>query len=397
MSKYKVLWFDDECATLEIISEEAMNNDIELVGYANADEGLQELELNNWLYDAIVVDGLFFKSAGQVGDALDDEAFGMVAKRLGNLKAEGMVIPWFILSGNPSFVKEKNKFVSVLADKEFGNGKVYDKNKDEDTLELWAEIKQACANIDQSIIRHTHAKVFEVCTEKYVGEKAGKDLLRIIGKQDVQDINDYFNKLRHIVDDLFIAFSKHDLLPYEFVNPSVSLNPTSKFLSGYMEKGFTLNESSYLPKVISDNIRGILEVLQPASHRSYIDEHVQFTNTPYLFNSILYRLMDTIVWFKAHLDTDPIKGNWTKEKDESGSSTPSSLQLVTGSVLSIIHPKKFAFLKPDEGGDNVFIPDYLVLSNNLEIGTRLSVELGQSIDPETKVPKIWAKNISKIN
>lgn len=43
MSKYKVIWFDDECNTLNIIREKAFLNDIRLVGFENAKEGIEEL------------------------------------------------------------------------------------------------------------------------------------------------------------------------------------------------------------------------------------------------------------------------------------------------------------------------------------------------------------------
>jgi hypothetical protein len=103
---YKVLWFDDECTTLEDIVEDCLLNDIQLVGFSNAKEGLKTLNKDHYRFDAILLDGMFFNDAKQKGDP-DESAFGEVAIALGQLEAKGIVLPWFIYSGQKNFVKEK--------------------------------------------------------------------------------------------------------------------------------------------------------------------------------------------------------------------------------------------------------------------------------------------------
>ena len=62
MNKYKVIWFDDEYKTLNIIREKAFVNGIELIGFDNSKEGIDELEKRIENYDAAISDGLFFKN-----------------------------------------------------------------------------------------------------------------------------------------------------------------------------------------------------------------------------------------------------------------------------------------------------------------------------------------------
>ena len=69
-------------------------------------------------------------------------------------------------------------------------------------------------------MRHSYKRVFDVCTENYIGEYAGQDLLNLLKVNDETNIDSHFNTIRKIVEDLFTAFSKFRLLPIEFITPS---------------------------------------------------------------------------------------------------------------------------------------------------------------------------------
>lgn len=390
MCSYKVLWFDDEHATLEIIKDEALQHGIELFGYENAKDGIEELVKNYWIYDAVILDGLFFKDSNQKGDTVDNKAFGLVANKLRELKAQGNIIPWFIFSGQPSFVKEKNDLVEVLSEEQFANGKVFDKNIDEDLEELCKEIKNACDNIDSVRIKHQYRDVFEVCTRKYIGEYAAKDLLEILSYFKNIDHGKYFTSIRKIIEDLFSAFNKFELLPKEFISPNIALNESSKFLSGKAMKGYSLNQNSHLPQVISNNLRNILSVTQPASHRSHIDDHLNLVNTNYLIKSIVYQLLDVIVWFKKHVDSKPDTENWNRENITSNDSISN---ILPGIVINYNNYKGFAFFKPNNGGENIFIPPHLVESHKLKEGMPIGIESEEYTDNRTQEIKVRAKKI----
>lgn len=301
MNKYRVIWFDDEHASLDIIREKAYLNDIDLIGFSNAKEGIEELTLNLKDYDAAIIDGLFFLNAEQSGTPTSDKAFFDVAIQIEKL-ASIKKLPWFILSGQTGFTKEKNRYADGLK----GND-VFDKLNDGHLERLWSEIKLESNKQVDTQIKHKYARVFKVCTDKYIGNQGANHLLTILKNEHLDNAFDspevYFNPLRKIMDDLFIAFNKYGLLPDVFVSPSVALNESSKFLSGQIERGCQLNGAVF-PKVVSDNVRNILGVCQPASHRSEIDDFVAQVNTPYLLLSVTYQLLDVLLWFKNFIDNN---------------------------------------------------------------------------------------------
>ncbi len=301
MNEYKVLWFDDEHESFESLKDDANQKGIKLIGYTNAEEGIAELESNLISYDAVIVDGKFYKNASATGDAVNDAALFNVARFLD--KREGIKkIPWFIFSGQPDFLNSSNPIAA-----EYKGNKVYNKNFDADIEQLWMDIKKEADQQPDTQIRHKYHRVFEVCTEKYIGEHAYHDLLSILKKENSEkaftDPNLYFNPLRKIMDDLFMASNKYGLMPDVFVKPSVALNESSKFLSGIVEKGYKL-DTPVFPKVVSDHVRCILAVCQPASHRSELDSFISQVNTPYLLMSVTYQLLDVLLWFKDFIDAN---------------------------------------------------------------------------------------------
>jgi hypothetical protein len=301
MKKYKVVWFDDECDMLPLIKESASLNDIYLIGYNNAEDGIKELEVNILNYDAAVVDGIFFRKHGQQADAKNQNALADVALALERLM-DKKKLPWFILSGQTSFTKERNSFADAFKD-----NKVFDKLNDEDLNTLWISIKLEADQQTETQIRHKYQRVFDVCVEKYIGSEGASHLLTILINENLENAFEnpglYFNPLRKIIEDLFVAFNKYGLLPDVFIKSSVALTESSKFLSGLMEKNYQL-DAPVFPKVVSDNVRNILAVCQPAAHRAEIDTFVSQVNSPYLLLSVTYQLLDVLLWFKGFVDSN---------------------------------------------------------------------------------------------
>lgn len=135
MKLYNVIWFDDEHETLEIIKDEAAKEGIILHGFTNAEEGIKHLDKKLNPYDAMIVDGKFYKNNNQTGDSVDDSAFLTIARYLDKRENE-FKFPWFILSGQTSFTDGNNKMVA-----EYKDNKVYNKNFDTDLDKLWIDLK----------------------------------------------------------------------------------------------------------------------------------------------------------------------------------------------------------------------------------------------------------------
>jgi hypothetical protein len=301
MKKYKVIWFDDKHSELNLIKESAFLRGISLVGYTNAKEGIDELERNISEYDAAIVDGNFFKTASQSeGDVSDDALFevGIALERLKPRK----VLPWFILSGQINFTKEENKYA-----RGFKANVVYDKNNEDHLQKLWDSVIAEADEQIETQIKNDYRRVFEVCNDKYIGTAASKPLLSILKKESAinafSDPELYFVPLRKVMEDLFTACYKYGLLPECFIKPSVALNEASKFLSGSAEKGYQLDTPVSI-KIISDHIRGILAICQPAAHRAEIDNFVSTVNSPYLLLSTTYQLLDVLLWFKDYFNNN---------------------------------------------------------------------------------------------
>jgi cold shock CspA family protein len=258
----------------------------------------------------------------------------------------------------------------------------------------------AAATQEDTQIRQTYKRVFDVCTEKYIGEIAGQDILDLLKVNNDISIENHFNSIRKVLEDLFIAFSKFRLLPIEFVRPIVALNEGSRFLTGksneglpFIEKGYNHLDSTHLPPNISYSLRSILAIVQPGSHRSNIDQYVRSIKTDYLFKSVLFQVLDVITWFKVYIDSNPKTENWMRVDSLSESIPETEKVLVKGKVININIQKGFAFLKPDTNGENVFIPPHLVANYSLKEEMHVEVEIEQYLDNRTSEIKKRVKQI----
>lgn len=385
MSDYKVLWFDDEHESFDSIIDDAYQRGITLIGFTNAEEGIAELESNLIYYDAVIVDGKFYKNTQATGDAVNDSALFNVARFLDKIEAKKK-IPWFIFSGQPDFLNATNPIA-----REYKGNKVYNKNFDADIEQLWVDIKKEADQQLDTQIRHKYQPMFEVCTEKYIGAHAGKDLLDLLKARDQGNIENQFNTIRKVIEDIFIGFNKFDLLPSIFVKPNVALNPSSIFLAGAVQgektdpiyKQYKHLEETHLPKPISNYLKNILSITQAGSHRSEIDLFVKSIKTPFLFNSVLYQLLDVVVWFKMYVDSNPKTNNWVSVEPTPVSEQAIISNLIKGKVIqkeSLARKgKDFAFFMPETKGDNILIPSTLVKLHSLEDDMIIKVEVEEYI------------------
>jgi hypothetical protein len=386
---YNILWIDDEHESLAGTKGRAKRNGINLIPFKSLNSGISELEKNYPFYDGVLLDAKFFENDDDVKGSEDTFNVHRAKERLLQLKKKFEV---FILTGQAE-AYEDNTFKKAFI-------KVYKKGSDHEIDRLFTDIKLAAATQEDTHIRHAYKRVFDVCTEKYIGELAGQDVLNLLKVNDEIHIDYHFNAIRKIVEDLFTAFSKFRLLPIEFVTPGVSLNESSKFLAGkaadgspFIEKGYQHSEETHLPVLIASSLRCILAITQAGSHRSNIDLHVKTIKTPFLFKSVLFQLLDVLTWFKLYVDSNPKTENWMRIENVYESVPVSSEDYILGKVINVNQQKGFAFFKPDEGVDNVFIPPHLVLNHALEDQIPIRVVTEQYFDSRTGEIKIRVKRI----
>lgn len=290
MKTYNVLWFDDEYQTLDIINEKAMLADINLVGFSNAEDGLVELRKNINKYDAVIVDGIFYQSNDELNAQVNQYAFAEVATELKMLESKKK-LPWYILSGQTSFTREKNDFAI-----HFRNNKVYDKLSDIDLDELWNTLKgDADCQIETQII-HKYADIFDLYTDKFIGEGNREKVFRLLLAIEQNETKNptYFNEIRKIMEDVFSCCNDKGLFPED----CTEMNARSTLL-GKKEM------LEYLPVYIQRNIHSVVQISQEGSHRLSIDNNVTEGNAPYLLRSTVFELINILLWYKAFSDRYP--------------------------------------------------------------------------------------------
>lgn len=385
---YNILWIDDEHESLTSTKGRAKSNGINLIGFKSLNSGMSELERNLHFYDGILLDAKFYENDDDIAGSEDTDNVHRAKERLLQLNKKFEI---FVYTGQ----------AEAFEDKTFNKAfkRVYKKGSSDERDRLFNDIKLAAATQEDTQIRHSYKRVFDVCTEKYIGELAGQDILNLLKVNDETNIDNHFNAIRKVVEDLFIAFNKFNLLPAEFVTPGVALNESSKFLAGkasdgslFSEKGYQHLEETHLPKQIAYYLRSILSVTQAGSHRSEIDLHVKTIKTPFLLKSVFFQILDVLAWFKMYVDSNPKTENWVK-LENANEVAESAAELIPGTVININPQKGFAFFKPDTIGDNIFIPPHLVANHSLTEGMNVQVEVEEYTDNRTNELKNRVKRI----
>lgn len=387
---YNILWIDDEHEQLSGTKGRAKRNGITLIPFKSLDGGISELERNYPNYDGVLLDAKFFENETDVAGSEDTYASFRAKERILQLPKKFEI---FVLTGQAE-AYENNTFKKAFT-------KVYEKGKDEDINRLFDDIKAAAKSQVDTQLRHSYKRVFDVCTERYIGELAGQDLLSLLKVDDESSIDVDLNSIRKVVEDLIIAFHKYNLIPGEFVCPTVFLNESSRFLAGkaadgtlFTEKGFQHLDGTHLPQQVASYLRSILSITQAGSHRSSVDSHVKSVRTPYLFKSVLFQLLDMLVWFKMYVDGSPKTENWHKLVAEEAVVAAEPTELAPGIVINYVPEKGFAFFKPDSGGENTFIPPHLVSSCALVNGQSINVEIEEYADNRSGETKVRVKKIT---
>lgn len=209
--KYKVIWFDDEHQERMKIRESAHINDIQLVGYSNAEEGIAELEKCIEAYDAAILDGIFYEIASEKGKPTEDNAMGKVAKKLLALQHRKK-LPWFILSGQSSFTKEKNRFAEA-----FKNGKVYDKLGGAEEYErLWKTMMAEADILPETQARRNNPKLFEIFELGYLPDAVEHQLLQLLISDlpsNQNDLKGMLSNIRSIHESCLIRLENIRVIP----------------------------------------------------------------------------------------------------------------------------------------------------------------------------------------
>lgn len=367
----KVLWFDDEHQKFIPLKEEAILKDIELIGFNNAADGLKELEANFNLYDALIVDGKFFINKEATNTS--DNAFGEVAKTLDNLKMKGKVLPAFIYSGQTNFVLDNHSFVELFKGTFEAEGKVFNKNNDDDFPLLLEMIKTAVQDNPNSQIRQQYHSVFQAIQGIGALEKHQSTLLDILKEIDS---NQDYTKVRKIIESLFKALSDVHIIPEGFTSEKGWINGTSLFISA-KHSDYDFTDPDFIHSTIRETVYSVLKIVQDASHNEggltyKIDEYSRSYKSGYLYKSIVYGLLEILSYFG-----ELIRNNQDKTVNQSRWRKKDNSSMIEGVVCQ------------DEKG-NYYVEQYLVnyksVPTYINIGETMIIEMfAENTNPNTKL------------
>lgn len=296
---YKVLWFDDEFETLEEIVEDFLDNDIEIIGVSNAEDGILRLKESPNRFDAVLLDGMFFNNSKQYGE-VNDSAFGEVVMELNILKSQGIILPWFILSGQPNFVKERSAMIEMLRKKAYADGKVFDKLEDKSIL--CNAIKRAADESPLTKVRQLHPeafKSFELGILDSIHERLLLDVLVCYNEGDFRKKNN--NVQRDLLEAIWKALHFNiPCIPESFFDSRLNDKPNHEWCTLYFENRPVRNNQGehrighFIPKGIGSAFRGLKESVNELSHLN--DE--EMVKLPYTTNThLLITILDWLPEF----------------------------------------------------------------------------------------------------
>lgn len=367
---YKVLWFDDEHDRLEYLREEAALKDIELLGYANAEEGLVALEGQIDIIDAVIVDGIFHLRRGSEGMATTNEAFEEVAKRLHQV-ADRRSIPCFILSGQISFTQDDQRFAELL-----NNPKIYDKTSDEDRQELWDQIINQAQTRVLTQIRIEHPDLFSVCTSRYIGE-GHADIFLDIFKQFKEPYPDfkysfYFFDLRKIVEGLFRTLARYGILHEKcVVDNKVNIALSSHFLAGNPVHHLQVKRSEpAFTDEIANSVWTILHETNKEIHQDRSSVADRKSISSYQLYAATFELVTVLLWAKEFIDQnedfETNKSYWI-DLSETGSDEWLNVELIEINKLG------WGMLQRDDGNSTIDMPPSMIRENRLKLNHKFKI------------------------
>jgi hypothetical protein len=314
--KYNVLWIDDDCNTAgrDFIGQ-AEQDGVDITAFESHEEGIAFLEKNLFNFHAVILDA-------KVKYKKDDTVIGLEGLRASRdrlIQLNNKVdLPYFIFTGQPDYQKNE------LFKESFGQFYI----KGEDNEKLILDLINRIENKEDSILQNEYKRVFDVCTEKYIGTESKKHLIKILASikkpNEIFDDELYFTQIRIVIESIFRAANKFGLLHNACIsNGKVNLTESSLFLAGKETLHLNVRSMiSHFPKLIADFVQSILFITGAASHttdpeiKNNIDilTYRKTIQTPYLLYSLTFQLMDVLIWFKEYVDLNPNieknKKNW---------------------------------------------------------------------------------------
>ena len=311
---YNVIWADDECDTLRkdpSIRSFFDEKGIVVLKYVHTSEALKDsLECYMDKVDAVIVDGNFTKC--DVEYVEPDDISGLIHTisfiELFNVKRD---IPFFLYTARKNLLQEicRNGEIDYFLKTERLIQKGYVKNLSEKIVKDVDHIRsiEFMVNNKYKTLFNSAKKVNEQCSE----------LLHQFLLDEARDTRfdkcvDLFNHLRGILEQVMECCKTNSIIPDDIK----SLNDFKRFYSyvSYYDsnnkrnvrywKGFNnvIPCAGVMPITIGYSFEKLVDTVQDGSHKwrdlnLRVSEYVHDTESPFLFRSCLYQILDIIKWY----------------------------------------------------------------------------------------------------
>ncbi len=358
---YNILWVDDEYEKLDGTKRSALDFDLKLIPFKSLDAGMAELERNLVLYDGVLLDAKFFEKEDDAPDTEDTDYVHRAKERILQLPKKFDI---HILTG------QAEAFDSRTFKQAFT--KVFRKGISDDEDALFNSLKFAAEGQLDFQIRNEYKRVFEIGNEKYLGSKIYEPIINLLKQikstNDFEPTKDNLLPLRKIIENSFDKLFELGIIPEEIYK--AGLNPSVKFLSNNKNNsGYSVVKDFMHPSMayFFDNL---VFITQDSQHdkkglKLNVDEYISNIKSPYLFKSLVFQLLDYLIWLKQFIDENSnpeVNTNlWTKEN-----------------VVEIVIAEcdLIGQLEQDENRNyhlGKFIFPYKTIDGNYNIGDRLEI------------------------
>lgn len=273
----QVLWIDDQ--PNDEFMDFAYENGIDITVTTNVDDGIQELLEKKALYDAIILDANCISHSDNTM-APNIKALSYATHQLARHKIE---LPWFVYSGG-GFEGEKSIDVIVEGCELPYNPTNRWYKKPGDMEDLFADIKSVVAQFQDFKLKEKHRELFSW----YPHTAQLLDIIRYLDKEDNNDDDEVFNKIRQQLEYLMDFAYKKGFLNIEFT--TTNLGECSKQLGKQELTGI-------IPNYIQRSLHSVVTVCNQGSHLTSLQEIIRNNKAPYLIKSTIYEFLNLVHWF----------------------------------------------------------------------------------------------------
>lgn len=294
---YNVIWVDDEIDTL--ISDMGtkrclMSNGIKIIPAHSAIELREIMEISYDRIDAVITDANMPKYGDKPKNERDLSGFEDVKSCVEryNQKRD---IPFYLYSGRGEYLSERYENEGLeyfeINDRIFSKGEL---------PQLLEQLRKDVEHINSPSfrIRNKYRKELEAAKAIDGNEETLFQALLYDYSEDWGNTQDYFNPARKVVERIFDACKRREIIPQ-----LTELNSFSGFLLG-KDSVFAIKENcEIMPKPLVHSLEYFLNITQDGSHgagdlRLGVDEYVRTSKNINLFRTILYIAMDLCLWYQ---------------------------------------------------------------------------------------------------